>query len=285
MAHPGHSAEDLHEDADEAKAWIEAVTDLQKPEDQSFEEWLRSGVVLCTLLNALKPGSIKKISTSAMPFKQMESISLFLKGARTLGVQEFEVFDTNDLYRGTDLRKVVQCIYSLGTAVKKSGWTGPQLGVKIASPNKRDFSEQQLQEARSATTKLCVGSAGFTERSAVIKQGVTFGNDQSGSGAALASHQTMGSAASSERLEVVDRGITMGADAATRGPAGPDAAPAPVATDADAPGDAPTGAASVGNISTMDDAAFRETFGLDRGAYEALPQWKQIALKKKLGLF
>jgi hypothetical protein len=84
---------------------------------------------------------------------------------------------------------------------------------------------------------------------------------------------------------VVDRGITMGADAATRGPAGPDAAPAPVATDADAPGDAPTGAASVGNISTMDDAAFRETFGLDRGAYEALPQWKQIALKKKLGLF
>ena len=38
--------------------------------------------------------------------------------------REFEVFDTNDLYRGNDMRKVVQCIHSIGTAVKKSGWTG-----------------------------------------------------------------------------------------------------------------------------------------------------------------
>ena len=60
MAYPGHSADDLQEDEDEAKAWIEAVTELQKPDDESFEQWLRSGVVLCTLLNALKPGSIKK---------------------------------------------------------------------------------------------------------------------------------------------------------------------------------------------------------------------------------
>ena len=78
MAYPGHSADDLQEDEDEARAWIEAVTQLQKPDDESFEQWLRSGVVLCTLLNALKPGSIKKISTSTMPFKQMEQISLFL---------------------------------------------------------------------------------------------------------------------------------------------------------------------------------------------------------------
>ena len=121
MAYPGHSADDLQEDEDEARAWIEAVTQLQKPADESFEAWLRSGVVLCTLLNALKPGSIKKISTSNMPFKQMEQISLFLRGIRTLGVQEFEVFDTNDLYRGNDMRKVVQCIHSIGTAAKKSG--------------------------------------------------------------------------------------------------------------------------------------------------------------------
>ena len=80
MAYPGHSADDLQEDEDEARAWIEAVTHLEKPADESFEAWLRSGVVLCTLLNALKPNSIKKISTSTMPFKQMEQISLFLRG-------------------------------------------------------------------------------------------------------------------------------------------------------------------------------------------------------------
>ena len=47
----------------------------------------------------------------------------------------------------------------------------------------------------------------------MLKEGITFGNDQSGSGAALNSRQTMGSAASTERLEVIDRGITMGSNA------------------------------------------------------------------------
>ena len=50
----------------------------------------------------------------------------------------------------------------------------------------------------------------------MLKEGITFGNDQSGSGAALNSRQTMGSAASTERVEVIDRGITMGSNAATR---------------------------------------------------------------------
>ena len=38
-------------------------------------------------------------------------------------------------------------------------------------------------------------------------------------------------------------------------------------------------------FAAMDDAAFRETFGMDRAAFEALPQWRQIALKKEKGLF
>ena len=38
-------------------------------------------------------------------------------------------------------------------------------------------------------------------------------------------------------------------------------------------------------FAAMDDATFRDTFGMDRGAFEALPQWRQIALKKEKGLF
>ena len=38
-------------------------------------------------------------------------------------------------------------------------------------------------------------------------------------------------------------------------------------------------------FAMMDDAAFRDTFGMDRGAFDALPQWRQIALKKEKGLF
>ena len=83
MAYPGHSADDLQEDEDEARA-DRGRHSITKPDDESFEVWLRSGVVLCTLLNALKPNSIK-ISTSTMPFKQMEQISLFLRGIRLCG--------------------------------------------------------------------------------------------------------------------------------------------------------------------------------------------------------
>ena len=207
MAYPGHSA-DIYKRTRTKPARIEAATTKVETSPRGLAAERRG---LCTLLN-LKPGSV---STRRRPCRSSRWAGdfSFLRGIRTLGVQEFEVFDTNDLYRGKDMRKVVQCIHSIGTAVKKSGWTGPQLGVKIASPNKRDFSEQQLLEARSATSKLTVGSAGFTERSEVLKEGITFGNDQSGS--ALNSRQTMGPA-STERLEVIDRGITMGADAATR---------------------------------------------------------------------
>ena len=77
MAYPGHSADDLQEDEDEAKAWIEAVTELQKPDDESFEAWLRSGVVLCTLLNALKPGSIKKSRRRPCPSSRWNRFLFF----------------------------------------------------------------------------------------------------------------------------------------------------------------------------------------------------------------
>ena len=38
-------------------------------------------------------------------------------------------------------------------------------------------------------------------------------------------------------------------------------------------------------FASMDDATFRDTFGMDRGAFDALPQWRQVALKKEKGLF
>ena len=42
--------------------------------DAEFAEWLKDGTVLCEAINGLKPGSVKKISPSKMPFKQMENI-------------------------------------------------------------------------------------------------------------------------------------------------------------------------------------------------------------------
>ncbi len=79
-----------------ARDWIEAVT--RERVEGSFGTALKNGQILCKLINTIKPGSVKKIEISNMPFKQMENISNFLKSSRTIGIAEYELFETVDLY-------------------------------------------------------------------------------------------------------------------------------------------------------------------------------------------
>ena len=205
--------EEMKPQMEAAEAWIEAV--IGEPMEGTFDEWLRSGVVLCKLLNGVAPGSVKKIATSAMPFKQMENISLFIRGIKKLGVHDSDCFDTNDLYKGQDIGKVVQCVHSLGSVVQKrcKDYAGPQLGVKLADANKREFTEDQLKEARAATSKLSAGSSATMERNDVLKSGITMGNTYAGgAGSSEASKLASGSAATMERTGVVKAGITFGND-------------------------------------------------------------------------
>ena len=205
--------EEMKPQMEAAEAWIEAV--IGEPMEGTFDEWLRSGVVLCKLLNGVAPGSVKKIATSSMPFKQMENISLFIRGIKKLGVHDSDCFDTNDLYKGQDIGKVVQCVHSLGSVVQKrcKDYAGPQLGVKLADANKREFTEDQLKEARAATSKLSAGSSATMERSDVLKSGITMGNTYAGgAGSSEASKLASGSAATMERTGVVKAGITFGND-------------------------------------------------------------------------
>ena len=77
--------------------WIESVT-TESFGSVPFAEKLKSGELLCRFINSIKPGTIPKINNSSMPFKQMENISSFLRACRSLGVAEFDVFETLDLY-------------------------------------------------------------------------------------------------------------------------------------------------------------------------------------------
>ena len=96
----------------EAAAWITAVTGIEF--SGSFADSLKDGQMLCILINNLKPGTIRKVETSKMPFKQMENISNFLKASRTMGVAEHDCFETVDLFEQKDLGVVVMCLHSLG---------------------------------------------------------------------------------------------------------------------------------------------------------------------------
>lgn len=94
----------------EAQEWIEAVTG--EPFSQEFGEELRDGRRLCILINAIRPGTVRRVNSSSMPFKQMENISNFLKACRSVGVAEHSLFETVDLFEGKDLGLVVRCLVS-----------------------------------------------------------------------------------------------------------------------------------------------------------------------------
>jgi hypothetical protein len=122
----------------QAAKWVQDITGVQVVGE--FGEALRTGQVLCQLLNCIRPGTIAKINTPGMPFKERENISKFLKVCRAWGVHEYALFSTDDLYDEKNLMSVVKCIYQLGGVLKRSvpDFDGPTLGVADTSNAKRD---------------------------------------------------------------------------------------------------------------------------------------------------
>ncbi|XP_008425795.1 transgelin-like [Poecilia reticulata] len=130
---------------------------VKEPEKDKtgFQKWLKDGCVLCELINSLHGANkpIKAIKTSSMAFKQMEQISMFLKAAESYGVIKTDMFQTVDLYESKDLAAVQRTLLALGSlAVTKSdgNYKGdPNWFPKKSQENKRDFSEDQLNEGRN----------------------------------------------------------------------------------------------------------------------------------------
>jgi hypothetical protein len=95
-------------------------------------------------MNSLKPGTIKKVNTNNMAFKQMENIASFLKGCEEIGCAKNDLFQTVDLFEATNIPQVVNGIFALGRKAQ-TFFDGPSLGPSESSENKREFSEEQLR--------------------------------------------------------------------------------------------------------------------------------------------
>jgi len=144
------------ERARECMSWVEEVIgEKLSPEaaeikDQmEFSSILKDGKVLCRLINAIRPDSVKKINTMNAPFKQRENIEMYLKGCVAYGLKEQDLFQVNDLYENKNLYMVVDNLYNLGGLCQKVGWNGPVLGVKVSSENKRNFDDDVLKAGHS----------------------------------------------------------------------------------------------------------------------------------------
>lgn len=141
---------------EEATAWIGAV--LGAPLEGTLHEALKSGVVLCNLVNTIKPGACKKPTMKTMAFMQRENIASYLATCTEIGIQGFETFQTIDLFEEKDMKAVVLNVHALGRTAQKLGFDGPKLGAKMSTENKRDFSEAQMREAKNAVPTFGMGS-------------------------------------------------------------------------------------------------------------------------------
>lgn len=89
--------------ASAVKKWLESSLNITIGELISS---IKSGVILCKLLNKIKPNLVSKIYEGNVAYLQMENVSRYIKGCLELGVSPTEMFETNDLVNEKNLSMV-----------------------------------------------------------------------------------------------------------------------------------------------------------------------------------
>ncbi|XP_024658312.2 LIM domain only protein 7 isoform X3 [Maylandia zebra] len=126
----------------EAKRWIEEVTGKSFG-CSDFRAALENGVLLCNLINQLKPGIIKRVNRLSTPIAGLDNVNVFLKACEKLGLNESQLFHPGDLQDistrvtlrrdegNRRLKNVLITIYWLGRkAHLDTLYNGPQLNLK-----------------------------------------------------------------------------------------------------------------------------------------------------------
>nr|XP_046246140.1 LIM domain only protein 7b isoform X10 [Scatophagus argus] len=126
----------------EAQRWIEEVTGKSFG-CNDFRAALENGVLLCDLINRLKPGIIKRVNRLSTPIAGLDNVNVFLKACGKLGLNVSQLFHPGDLQdlstRATvrrdesnrRLKNVLITIYWLGRKAHLDAfYSGPQLNFK-----------------------------------------------------------------------------------------------------------------------------------------------------------
>ncbi|KAH8737774.1 hypothetical protein BGZ61DRAFT_471184 [Ilyonectria robusta] len=103
--------------ANEARSWVEEILG-ERLSSSDLLEALKDGVALCKLANLVLPPPGVRFKQSAMPFVQMENISLFLRACQSapLNLHQHDTFLTVDLYEQKDPAQVLQCLGAFSRA-------------------------------------------------------------------------------------------------------------------------------------------------------------------------
>ncbi|XP_072321451.1 LIM domain only protein 7b isoform X2 [Eucyclogobius newberryi] len=161
---------------DEAQRWIEEVTGKHF-DCSDFRAALENGVLLCDLINKLKPGIIKRLNRFSTPIAGLDNVSVFLKACGKLGLNESQLFHPGDLQDMSTrvtlkrdegsrrLKNVLITIYWLGRKANQDlFYTGPQLnfksfegllGLALSRALDETQDKEEIQRKRSCYKRQC----------------------------------------------------------------------------------------------------------------------------------
>ena len=95
------------------------------------------GVVLCKLINCIKPNSIKnKVMTQAVgktgamaSFADKQRINEYSKMAKSLGLPSASMFEAEDLWEGKNMTAVLNGLYGFGVLCHQKKIAGAKGGI------------------------------------------------------------------------------------------------------------------------------------------------------------
>ncbi|KVI11024.1 Calponin homology domain-containing protein [Cynara cardunculus var. scolymus] len=140
-----------------------------EPSEEDFLQGLRSGMILCNLVNKLQPGAIPKVvEAPSAVFNEpdaealsayYENIRNFLVAVEDLGLP---TFDFDDLEEGGDFSKVVDCLLALKSFSdwKKLGGSGSRkFSGSKSSPSAKSFNRRNSEPSMTPLSRTqSVGS-------------------------------------------------------------------------------------------------------------------------------
>ncbi|NXI53264.1 LMO7 protein, partial [Chloroceryle aenea] len=110
---------------------------------KDFRAALENGVLLCDLINKIKPGIIKKINRLSTPIAGLDNINVFLKACENIGLKEAQLFHPGDLQDLSNrvtvkpeetnrrVKNVLITLYWLGRKAQSNPhYNGPYLNLK-----------------------------------------------------------------------------------------------------------------------------------------------------------
>jgi len=95
-----------------ARSWMEALLG-ETFSEETFQDALKNGTRLCKALNLVYPQSVPKINKPGIVAVERENVGNYVKACARLGFNKSNLFESNDLFEGKNMTKVVENVYEL----------------------------------------------------------------------------------------------------------------------------------------------------------------------------